>query len=129
MEEPLSQQYCEIQSTDRISWAKIRWKSIQSEGTAFSYALKNFLKKIKCDHWITWEKELHLDGTPVPGCERKCAYPFLFPTWVLNNFYVIIHPWLTNLINILYPLIAQLVKNPPAMQETLVRFLDWEDPL
>ena len=26
-------------------------------------------------------------------------------------------------------LIAQLVKNPPAMQETPVRFLDWEDPL
>ena len=26
-------------------------------------------------------------------------------------------------------LIAQLVKNPPAMQETLVRFLDQEDPL
>ena len=26
-------------------------------------------------------------------------------------------------------LIAQLVKNPPAMQETLVRFLDWKDPL
>ena len=25
--------------------------------------------------------------------------------------------------------IAQLVKNPPAMQETLVRSLDWEDPL
>ena len=25
-------------------------------------------------------------------------------------------------------LIAQLVKNPPAMQESLVRFLDWEDP-
>ena len=25
--------------------------------------------------------------------------------------------------------IAQLVKNPPAMQETLVRFLGWEDPL
>ena len=24
---------------------------------------------------------------------------------------------------------AQLVKNPPAMQETLVRFLAWEDPL
>ena len=24
-------------------------------------------------------------------------------------------------------LIAQLVKNPPAMQETLVRFLGWED--
>ena len=26
-------------------------------------------------------------------------------------------------------LIAQLLKNPPAMQETLVRFLGWEDPL
>ena len=26
-------------------------------------------------------------------------------------------------------LIAQLVKNPPAMQETPVPFLGWEDPL
>ena len=26
-------------------------------------------------------------------------------------------------------LVAQLVKNPPAMQETRVRFLGWEDPL
>ena len=26
-------------------------------------------------------------------------------------------------------LLAQLVKSPPAMQETLVRFLGWEDPL
>ena len=26
-------------------------------------------------------------------------------------------------------LIAQLVKNPPAMLETPVRFLGWEDPL
>ena len=26
-------------------------------------------------------------------------------------------------------LIAQLVKNPPAMQETPVQFLSWEDPL
>ena len=25
--------------------------------------------------------------------------------------------------------VAQLVKNPPAMQETLVQFLGWEDPL
>ena len=25
--------------------------------------------------------------------------------------------------------IAQLVKNPPAMQETQVQFLGWEDPL
>ena len=27
------------------------------------------------------------------------------------------------------PLIAQLIKNPPAMQETLVQFLGWEDRL
>ena len=26
-------------------------------------------------------------------------------------------------------LIAQLIKNLPAMQETVVRFLGWEDPL
>ena len=26
-------------------------------------------------------------------------------------------------------LVAQLVINPPAMQETLVRFLGWKDPL
>ena len=26
-------------------------------------------------------------------------------------------------------LVAQLVKNPPAMQETLDQFLGWEDPL
>ena len=26
-------------------------------------------------------------------------------------------------------LVAQLVKNLPEMQETLVRLLDWEDPL
>ena len=26
-------------------------------------------------------------------------------------------------------LVAQLVKNPPAVQETLVRSLGWEDPL
>ena len=26
-------------------------------------------------------------------------------------------------------LVTQLVKNPPAVQETLVQFLGWEDPL
>ena len=28
-----------------------------------------------------------------------------------------------------FPCVAQLVKNPPTMQETWVRSLDWEDPL
>ena len=31
--------------------------------------------------------------------------------------------------NTVGPLVAQLVKNPPAMQETPVGFLGWEDPL
>ena len=26
-------------------------------------------------------------------------------------------------------LVAQLIKNPPAMQETLIQFLGWEEPL
>ena len=26
-------------------------------------------------------------------------------------------------------LVAELVKNPPAVQETVVQFLGWEDPL
>ena len=30
---------------------------------------------------------------------------------------------------LLASLVAQTVKNPPAMQETWVRYLDWEDPL
>ena len=34
-----------------------------------------------------------------------------------------------HLLNDRASLIAQLVKNPPAMQETLVRFLGQEDPL
>ena len=33
------------------------------------------------------------------------------------------------LFGVLLYLVAQLVKNPPAMQETSVQFLGWEDPL
>jgi len=35
----------------------------------------------------------------------------------------------TRRVRFLASLIAQLVKNPPAMQETLVQFQGWEDPL
>ena len=44
-------------------------------------------------------------------------------------------PWFFFLINFVTfcvwraSLIAQLVKNPPAMEETPLRFLGWEDPL
>ena len=34
-----------------------------------------------------------------------------------------------TLLSTMASLIAQLVKNLPAMQETLVQFLGWEDPL
>ena len=34
-----------------------------------------------------------------------------------------------ELIDVRASLVAQLVKNPPAMRETWVRSLDWEDPL
>ena len=37
--------------------------------------------------------------------------------------------WSNSHIHIRTFLIAQLVRNPPAMQETLVQFLSWEDPL
>ena len=37
--------------------------------------------------------------------------------------------WLSFIRNSWASLIAQLVKNPPAMQETTVRFLGWEDLL
>ena len=33
------------------------------------------------------------------------------------------------LYHVMASLIAQLVKNPPAMQKTPFRFLGWEDPL
>ena len=41
---------------------------------------------------------------------------------------------ISNCLNLLFEtigasLVAQLVKNPPAMQETWVQPLDWEDPL
>ena len=34
-----------------------------------------------------------------------------------------------GLLVVVASLVAQLVKNPPAVQETWVRSLDWEDPL
>ena len=39
--------------------------------------------------------------------------------------------WMSGIFcaSLIASLVAQLVKNPPAMQETPVRFLGWEDPL
>ena len=44
-------------------------------------------------------------------------YGFVFK----RNFYARVHFWAS--------LVVKLVKNLPAMQETLVQSLDWEDPL
>ena len=44
----------------------------------------------------------------------------------MNSYYV----WgVVNTIVCEYTLVSQLVKNPPAMQETWVPSLGWEDPL
>ena len=48
------------------------------------------------------------------------------------SFVILINMFIESLIKRNFnetSLIAQLVKNPPAMQETLVRSLGWEDPL
>ena len=42
----------------------------------------------------------------------------------------VFHPSFYHLPNVEWGFpVAQLIKNSPAMQETLVRFLGWEDPL
>ena len=53
--------------------------------------------------------------------------------WVTEQQYIFMH---TDIYTYMYPhykcwtsLVSQLVKNPPAMQETHVRFLGQEDPL
>ena len=48
------------------------------------------------------------------------ALSYFFLKWVRNCPY---------LVDLGLLLVAQMVKNPPAMQETQVQFLGWEDPL
>ena len=66
-------------------------------------------------------------GILVPQPGLKPAPPTR-EVWSLNH-------WTTREVpkeiikEILFFLIAKLVKNLPAMQETLVRLLGWEDPL
>ena len=46
-----------------------------------------------------------------------------------NNVYIIICEMFKAYKNVRASLVAQLVKNSPAMQETPVQVLGWEDPL
>ena len=48
------------------------------------------------------------------------ALSHFFLKWVRNRPY---------LMDLRLPLVAQMMKNLPARQETRVRFLGWEDPL
>ena len=48
---------------------------------------------------------------------------------ILTHMFIKIFHSLLKMGILIVALIAQLVKNLPAMQETLVRFLGWEDPL
>ena len=52
------------------------------------------------------------DPSSIPGSGRSPGKGIGYPLQ---------HSWAS--------LVAQLVKNPPAMQETWVRFRGWEDPL
>ena len=52
------------------------------------------------------------DAGSIPGLGRSPGEGIGYPLW---------YSWAS--------LVAQLVKNPPAMQETWVRYLGWEDPL
>ena len=52
------------------------------------------------------------DPSSIPGLGRSAGEGVVYPLQ---------YPWSS--------LVSQLVKNPPAMQETWVRSLNWEDPL
>ena len=59
--------------------------------------------------------------------------PFLISILFLLHFYIMIHLFNNHYLPLTIPrqasLIAQLVKNPPPLQEILVLFLGQEDPL
>ena len=59
------------------------------------------------------------------GRAQSLSNFFFFPAWQLFWNILVFNVQLL----LVASLIAQLVKNPPAMQETLVQFLGWEDLL
>ena len=56
---------------------------------------------------------------------RRALYPGLIPGWGRSAGEGVGYPFQYSWAS----LVAQLVKNPPAMRETWVRSLGWEDPL
>ena len=60
---------------------------------------------------------------------KQNTFPHLSPLSPMVGSGCLLWYFATHHISIGASLIAQLVKNLPAMQETLVQFLGWEDPL
>ena len=58
----------------------------------------------------------------------RCLHPFILPTCSMQKFQLF-HSFAKNYQWSGTSLVAQLVKNPPAVQETLVLLLGQEDPL
>ena len=80
---------------------------------------------------ITYLKELSLPFSYI-ACQRYAmhteAYMLIFViSMIFQTPPKISLSWVPNIKRV--SLIAQLIKNPPAMQETPVQFLGWEDPL
>ena len=67
-------------------------------------------------------ESLHFHWFSVHISDCMCANPNLTPNTLIS-----IYPLSFKMMP--YSLVAQLVKNPPVMQETWVRFLGWEDLL
>ena len=74
----------------------------------------------------------HFFSDPTDVCNLISGFLCLFYIQLVHLVLTIIVNLFGNIASSAYfmaSLIAQLIKNPPAMQETLVRFLGWEDPL
>ena len=83
-----------------------------------------------------------MEGTLCLAWECRVLYLILKPYNLLSDFFPIykkcslkkfgfepFYIWFEAAIDYQASLVAQSVKNLPAMQETQVRFLGWEDPL
>ena len=80
------------------------------------------------DHLTCLLRNLYADQETMVRTRRETADSFKIGEEYNKAVYC--HPaYLTYVQSMEASLISQLVKNPPAMQETLVQSLVWEDPL